>query len=74
LNTSLQSYWLPSIRAGIQINRGDARSALQSLQVAAPHELGASKPFVAMYPVYLRGQALLMSHQGASAAAEFQKI
>ena len=27
-----------------------------------------------MYPVYLRGQAYLLSHQGKEAAGEFQKI
>ena len=27
-----------------------------------------------MYPVYLRGQAYLMEHDGKKAAAEFQKI
>jgi Tfp pilus assembly protein PilF len=27
-----------------------------------------------MYPVYVRGEAYLASHQGSQAAAEFQKI
>jgi len=27
-----------------------------------------------MYPVYVRGQAYLLAHQGKEAAAEFQKI
>jgi len=74
LSTNLQSYWLPSIRAAIQLNSGDAAGAIQSLQVTVPHELGASRPFVAIYPVYLRGQALLLSHQGPPAAAEFQRV
>ena len=30
--------------------------------------------FGALYPVYVRGQAYLAAHQGAEAAAEFQKI
>jgi hypothetical protein len=70
----LQSYWLPSIRAAIQLSRGDAGGAIQSLQAAIPHELGASQPFVAIYPVYLRGQSFLLSHQGPAAAAEFEKL
>jgi DNA-binding winged helix-turn-helix (wHTH) protein/Flp pilus assembly protein TadD len=74
LSTSLQSYWLPSIRAAIQLDGGDAAGAIQSLQLTVPYELGASRPFVAIYPVYLRGQALLLSHQGPAAAAEFQKV
>jgi hypothetical protein len=27
-----------------------------------------------LYPVHLRGRAFLLAHQGASAAAEFQKV
>jgi hypothetical protein len=27
-----------------------------------------------LYPIYLRGQALLLAHEGKQAAAEFQKI
>ena len=30
--------------------------------------------FGALYPVYVRGEAYLAAHQGAEAAAEFQKI
>jgi eukaryotic-like serine/threonine-protein kinase len=74
LNTNLQLYWLPSIRAAIQLNRGDAGGAIQSLQLTSPSELGSKRPFSGLYPIYLRGQALLLSHQGAAAAVEFQKL
>ena len=30
--------------------------------------------FGALYPIYVRGEAYLAAHQGAEAAAEFQKI
>jgi hypothetical protein len=30
--------------------------------------------FGALYPVYMRGEAYLVAHQGTQAAAEFQKI
>jgi DNA-binding winged helix-turn-helix (wHTH) protein/Flp pilus assembly protein TadD len=73
-STNLQSYWLPSIRASIQVNNGDGIGAIQSLQATVLHELGASRPFVAIYPVYIRGQAFLLAHQASAAAAEFQKI
>lgn len=73
-DTILHSYWMPSIRAAIQMNRGDSGGAVQSLQLAVPRELGATRPYIAIYPPYLRGQALLLSHQGSAAAAEFQKI
>ena len=49
------------------------------LQIAAPYDLGAPRSsyhgiFGPLYPVYFRGQAFLAAHQGAQAAAEFQKI
>src|SRR5262249_16684327 len=51
--------------------------AVETLNVSAPYELGisGSTSFVAnLYPVYVRGQALLATGQGIQAAAEFQKI
>ena len=38
-----------------------------------PYELG-DVGFVALYPIYVRGNAYLAERQGAAAAAEFQKI
>jgi eukaryotic-like serine/threonine-protein kinase len=75
LSTLLQSYWLPSIRAAIQLNRGDGAAAIQSLLLTIPYELSAGvEPFGAMYPPYLRGEALLRSHEGSAAVVEFQKV
>jgi tetratricopeptide (TPR) repeat protein len=73
-STNLQFYWLPSIRASIQVNNGDGTGAIQSLQATVPHELGAARPFVAIYPVYIRGQAFLLAHQAPAAAAKFQRV
>ena len=56
------------------MNRRDGAGALQALQPALPYELGSPPPIGTLYPVYLRGQALLLSHQGAAAAVEFEKI
>ncbi len=75
-NTPVQGYWLPSIRAAIAIGANDGRGALEALKSAAALELGQSQPFNLgmMYPVYLRGQAYLLAHEGENAASEFQKI
>jgi eukaryotic-like serine/threonine-protein kinase len=75
-NTVVQGYWLPSIYAAIEINRKNAARAVAILQTAAPYELGQSQPFQLgmLYPIYLRGQAYLLAHQGTEAATEFQKI
>ena len=80
LDAQMQSLWLPVIRAQLELNRGDASSALKTLETAAPPiEFGAIT-FAAnasgscLSPTYLRGQAYLAAGQGNAAAAEFQKI
>jgi DNA-binding winged helix-turn-helix (wHTH) protein/tetratricopeptide (TPR) repeat protein len=76
MSTMLQGYWLPTIRAAIELNRGNATKAIELLQGAAPYELAVSTPseLGTMYPVYVRGQAYLLAHKGKEAAGEFQKI
>ena len=63
---------------GHAVNRGNAAEALESLRAAAPYELGRVPPgayvWLALYPVYVRGEAYLAAHQGSEAAAEFEKI
>jgi hypothetical protein len=74
-NTLLKLYWLPTIRAAIELNRGNSSRAIVDLEVAAPYELGiAGMSISSVYPAYLRGQAHLLAHNGAAAAAEFQKL
>jgi DNA-binding winged helix-turn-helix (wHTH) protein/tetratricopeptide (TPR) repeat protein len=77
-NAELNSYWLPCIRAAIQINRGNPVQAIELLEVAKPYDLAFPRPQVGggglLYPVWLRGLALLLLNRGSEAAAEFQKI
>ena len=75
-NTVLKLYWLPTLRAVNELNSGNAAQAVVLLEAAAPYELGEPPPTQAgmIYPAYLRGQAYLASHNGAAAAAEFQKL
>ncbi len=77
-NTALQGYWLPAVRATIEINRGNPVQAVKILQDTAPYELGYPPPQLGdgglLYPVVVRGQAHLLLHRGSEAAAEFQKI
>lgn len=79
LDTCVQFNYLPVLRARLALNKADAQSAIEALQVAAPYEDGitwsvASGLFGAMYPVYMRGEAYLAAKQGKKAAFEFQKI
>jgi tetratricopeptide (TPR) repeat protein len=75
-NTSLQFHYLPMIRGAVAMQRGESAKALEAFDVGAPYELGnpAWMSFIALYPVYLHGEACLSAHQGALAATQFQKI
>jgi len=67
--------YLPELRALQALNHDEPAKAIEALQIAAPYELGTPVSFFGgLYPVYVRGEAYLDEHQGAEAAAEFQKI
>jgi serine/threonine protein kinase/tetratricopeptide (TPR) repeat protein len=74
--TVLKVYWLPTIKAAIELNGNNSAQALVFLEAAAPYELGEPPQFQlgTMYPAYIRGQSYLMAHNAAAAAAEFQKL
>ena len=77
LDTLLNTYWLPTIQATIEINRNHPAKAIELLEVAAPYELGlvSNLEFGALlYPPYVRGQAYLLLGDGGKASAEFQKL
>ena len=74
--TVLKVYWLPTIKAALELNAHNSTQALVLLEAAAPYELGqpAQLQLGTMYPAYLRGEAQLMARNGSAAAAEFQKF
>jgi DNA-binding winged helix-turn-helix (wHTH) protein/tetratricopeptide (TPR) repeat protein len=75
LDTRVQMYLLPTIRAGVALGRKDSNRAIELLKVANTVEL-AQPTNITVYlcPVYLRGEAYLMARDGNLAAAEFQKF
>jgi eukaryotic-like serine/threonine-protein kinase len=76
-NTVVQSVWLPTIRAQIELSRKNAARSIEFLQATAPYELGmlsGSATNSCLHPVYVRAEAYLSAQQGLAAAAEFQKI
>ena len=79
-DTMVQRYWLPTIRAAIALERKDPNWTVELLQVAKPVEFGlptTPQPMnitVVLCPVYLRGEAYLMLHDGNRAEVEFQKF
>jgi serine/threonine protein kinase/tetratricopeptide (TPR) repeat protein len=74
--TVLKVYWLPTIKAAMELNANNPAQATVFLEAAAPYELGqpAQLQLGTMYPAYIRGQAQLMAHNGPAGAAEFQKF
>src|SRR4029453_3696048 len=55
LGTLVQNYWLPAIRAEIEIQAGNATKAVELLRAAEPYELADTR--VPLLPAYLRGDA-----------------
>ena len=76
LDTLIQRYWLPTIRAAVYLERKDPNRAIELLKVANPIELSSitADLTIFMCPVYVRGEAYLMLHDGDRAAAEFRKF
>ena len=75
LDTLVQRYWLPTIRAAVALDRRDPNRAVELLKVASPIELGfLGHQTIFLCPAYLRGQAYLILHDGNRAAVEFQKF
>lgn len=75
--TVLRSYWLPTIRAEIALAQKQPREAIKVLQAASAYELGvplSTQNPPCLYPVYVRGEALLATGEGPAAAREFQRL
>ncbi|HUI40553.1 MAG TPA: hypothetical protein VL523_01160 [Terriglobia bacterium] len=77
-DTVAQFEYLPMIRAAAILGSGkESNGASKAIEaLAAAYELGIPpiRANFCPYPVWLRGEAYLPAHQGAAAAAEFQKV
>jgi ATP/maltotriose-dependent transcriptional regulator MalT len=71
-STLIHSYWLPAIRAEIELQGRNYSRAVELLWATEPYEL-ADTP-APLIPVYIRAELLMQMHQGGAAAAEFQKV
>jgi serine/threonine protein kinase/tetratricopeptide (TPR) repeat protein len=78
LNTVLNLYWLPTIRASIEINRRNYDKAIELLKPSLPYDFGSPNPGIQIggpvYPPYVRGEAYLRAGRPQEALAEFQKL
>jgi serine/threonine protein kinase/tetratricopeptide (TPR) repeat protein len=75
-DTLLNEYWLPSIRAAVELRRGRPAQAIEDLERTRRYELAAPQlPLnTLLYPIYLRGEAYLASGMAEQAQTEFQRI
>jgi serine/threonine protein kinase/tetratricopeptide (TPR) repeat protein len=76
-DTTVRFVYLPTVRAQLAVNRGDAAKALELLQAAASYELGvpSTSNFANdLYAIYVRGEAALAANSWQEAEAQFQKI
>jgi eukaryotic-like serine/threonine-protein kinase len=73
-DTRAQNYSLPTIRAAINLYKGDASGAVEILRPTVKYDLADPNGFSSLYPAYIRGLAYLQMVDGREAAAEFQKL
>lgn len=74
LDTLIQSYWAPLLRARIAYAEGKYAQAIHALDGTETYDLGIFTPGQCMDAAYLRGQALLADHQGTAAVAAFHSV
>jgi len=73
-DTLLGSVWLPVARATNRTRADQAGQAVDTLEASVPYEFGGPPDGASYWPIYVRGEAYLHLHNGAKAAAEYQKI
>ena len=78
-DTFVRVNYLPALRGLLALKNREPARAIAQLQTAVPAELAVPGIsifafFGALYPAYVRGEALMALHQGLQAAAEFRKF
>ena len=76
VDTLINGYWLPTIRATIKLTQNQPAEAIVVLQGAVPYDLAAISGSwtVGLLPAYVRGEAYMRLHRGKEAALEYQKF
>jgi serine/threonine protein kinase/tetratricopeptide (TPR) repeat protein len=70
LDTEIQHYSVPMVRAAIALKLNNPNEAIDSLKASLPDDIGES----GLMPAYLRGLAYLQAGNGRQAAEAFQKV
>jgi eukaryotic-like serine/threonine-protein kinase len=73
-NHFLQTASIPQVQASQQFQKNQLSEAITTLESVRPYELGVGPRTAGVAPIFLRGTIYLKMHDGAKAAAEFQRI
>jgi tetratricopeptide (TPR) repeat protein len=74
LDTIVQKYLVPTVRAAVKLQQHDPAAAIDLLRGTVQYDLAFTLSFDYLYPAYIRGLAYLELGDGRSAASEFQKL
>ena len=74
LDTTVQKYLAPTVRAAVKLQQHDPGAAIDLLRETVPYEVSLNYSFDFLYPAYIRGLAYLEMGNNRSAAGEFQKL
>src|SRR3984957_9743305 len=74
LNTTVQKYLVPTVRAAVKLQKHDPSAAIDLLRGTVQYDLADTQSFDYVYPAYIRGLAFLDSGDGRAPAGEFQKL
>jgi serine/threonine protein kinase/predicted negative regulator of RcsB-dependent stress response len=72
----MRLYWVSSIKAAVELNKGNPAGAVLLLQAAEPYEASSDTNIqgTTLYPAYIRGDAYLALRDGTKAETEFKKF
>jgi eukaryotic-like serine/threonine-protein kinase len=74
VDTIVQKYLVPTVRAAVKLQQHNLAAAIDLLRETVQYDLAVNDSFDSLYPAYIRGLAYLESGDGRSAAGEFQKL
>jgi len=74
LDTIVQKYLVPTVRAAVKLHQHDPQAAIDLLRETVQYDLADTESFDFLYPAYIRGLAYLELGDGQSAAGESQKL
>jgi eukaryotic-like serine/threonine-protein kinase len=74
LDTIVQKYLVPTVRAAVKLQERDPEAAIDLLRETVQYDLAYTQSFDYLYPAYIRGLAYLEAGDGRSAAREFKKL